>query len=101
MVSHTRRQNPGLAKAGGARTISLVCSRCQGTGTRTSVDGKWLREQREEQGLKRAAVAAAMGVSEPFLYLVETNKRAVSENVAGNYIDALHRIKEREKTRGR
>lgn len=44
--------------------------------------GTWLREERERRGLTQEQAAARLGVSQPYLSLVENSRRPVSQRLA-------------------
>lgn len=70
----------------------IRCSTCQGKGERVVGNGQWLKAQREKAQFKRAALAAEMGISEPYIYMVEANKRPCSPRFAEEYMTALERM---------
>lgn len=70
--------------------VMRTCSEC-GHGMR-ALNGAWLRERREQAGLRQREFAARSGFTSPYISDIERNRRACPSIVLTEYL-ALNRVK--------
>lgn len=66
------------------------CPSCAGCGEEDFIDGIKLRWLRIGTSLTATEVASRMGVSQPYLSMLENGKRPITETLAARYLSALN-----------
>ena len=74
---------PGPTEASISKWITSACSRC-GSPTLT-INGAWLRREREMEGLSLRGMARRCGVTPMYLCDIERNRRNCTDTIRGYY----------------